>query len=111
MAEEDPPVNPKWRRDCDDEPRWKNMTEDDLEVFYERVKDFVNENGEVNNVDWERLNFEILTADMVREKVGEGFPDEFYELMAKATLEENKVQDYRQLPLDKVQGEVVLKMS
>ncbi len=45
MAEEqDPPVNPIWKPDYDREPKWKDMSEDDLELFYERVKGYLNEN-------------------------------------------------------------------
>jgi hypothetical protein len=113
MAEttEDPPINPIWKADYDREPKWLPLTDENLEEFYSRVKEYLNESGEVDNVDWERLNFDLYTPEMVREQIGEGFPDEFYELMAKASLDDNKIQDFRQLPLDKVQGDVVLKMS
>lgn len=108
---QDPPVNPIWKKDTDDEAKWKDMADEDIEMFYQKVKDYITENGEVDNVDWARLNFEILDSDFYREKIGEGFPDEFYELLAKSTIEDNKIQDYRQLPLNKVDGEVILKMS
>jgi len=108
---EDPPVNPVWKPDYDREPKWKELNEDDIELFYERVKGYLNENGEVDNVDWNRLNFDIVDSEFYRKHIGEGFPDEFYELLAKSTNEENKIQDYRQLPLDINREEVVLKFD
>lgn len=110
-ASEDPPVNPVWVKDYDREPKWKDLDDTDIEIFYDRVKDFVTTEGEQDNLDWSRLNFDVVDADFYRDKIGEGFPDEFYELLAKSTVEENKIQDYRQLPLNKVEGEIVLKMS
>jgi hypothetical protein len=109
--QEDPPVNPIWKPDYDREPKWKDMSEDDLELFYERVKGYLNENGEIDNLDWSRLNFDIVDADFYEERIGPGFPREFYELLAKSTNEENKIQDYRQLPLDINRGEVTLTFS
>lgn len=101
---------PIWKADYDNS-KWKDMDEEDIEMFYERVKGFLDENGEVDNVDWERLNFDIVDAEFYRKHIGEGFPDEFYELLAKSTNEENKIQDYRQLPLDINREEVVLKFD
>lgn len=109
--QEDPPVNPVWKPDYDREPKWKELNEDDIELFYERVKGYLNENGEVDNVDWSRLNFDIVDSEFYRKHIGEGFPDEFYELLAKSTNEENKIQDFRQLPLDINREEVVLKFD
>lgn len=108
---EDPPVNPIWKPDYDREPKWKELNEDDIELFYERVKGFIDENEEIDNLDWSRLNFDIVDAEFYREKLGDGFPPEFYELLAKSTNEENKIQDYRQLPLDINREETVLKFS
>jgi len=101
---------PIWKADYDNS-KWKDMDEEDIEMFYERVKGFLDENGEVDNVDWERLNFDIVDAEFYRKHIGEGFPDEFYELLAKSTNEENKIQDYRQLPLDINREEVILKFD
>ena len=113
MAEivEDPPVNPIWKPDYDREPKWKELNEDDIELFYERVKGYLDENAEIDNVDWNRLNFDIVDSEFYREHIGDGFPDEFYELLAKSTNEENKIQDYRQLPLDINREEVLLKFD
>ena len=108
---EDPPVNPIWKPDYNREPKWLPITDEGLEEFYARVKDYLNESGEVDNVDWNRLNFDIFTAEDIKKKIGEGFPEEFYELMAKASLEENKIQDFRQMPLTVEHKEVILKMD
>lgn len=108
---EDPPINPIWKPDYDREPKWKELDEDDIEMFYNRVKDYLNEDQEIDNIDWSRLNFDIIDSDFYREKIGDGFPDEFYELLAKSTNEDNKVQDYRQLPLDINREETTLSFS
>lgn len=108
---EDPPVNPIWKPDYDREPHWKELHDDDIDLFYERVKGFLDGNDEVDNLDWDRLNFNVVDAEFYREKIGDGFPDEFYELLAKSTNEENKVQDFRQMPLDIKREETVLKFS
>ena len=109
--EEDPPINPIWKPDYDREPKWKEMNEDDIELFYERVKGYLNENGEVDNIQWDRLNFDIVDADFYEKHIGSGFPPEFYELLAKSTNEENKIQDYRMLPLNIDRNEVILTFS
>lgn len=109
-ASEDPPINPKWTKDYDREPHWRDLDENDIEIFYDRVKDYLNDNEEVDNIDWSRMNFNIVDADFYREKMP-GFPDEFYELLAKSTNEENKIQDYRQPALDIKREECVLHFS
>lgn len=108
---EDPPVNPNWKPDYNREPKWKELNEDDIELFYERVKGYLDENGEVNNVDWSRLNFDIVDAEFYEKHIGQGFPQQFYELLAKSTNEENKIQDYRMPALDIKNEEVVLKFD
>lgn len=107
----DPPVNPIWKPDYDREPKWKELNEDDIELFYERVKGFLSENEEIDNIDWDRLNFDVVDAEFYEKHIGSGFPQEFYELLAKSTNEENKIQDYRQLPLDIKREETVLHFS
>lgn len=109
--EEDPPINPIWKPDYDREPKWKELADEDLELFVERVKGYVQEDGEIDNVDWDRLNFDIVDAEFYEKHIGSGFPREFYELLAKSTNEENKIQDYRQPALDITQGDVVLTFS
>lgn len=109
--DEDPPINPKWTKDYDREPNWKELDENDIEIFYDRVRDYVDENEEVDNIQWDRMNYNIVDADFYREKIGNGFPDEFYELLAKSTNEENKIQDFRQPTLDIKNEEIVLKFS
>ena len=107
---EDPPINPIWKPDYNREPKWKDLNENDIEMFYQQVKGYLDENGEVNNVDWDRLNFDIVDADFYKERMP-GFCDEFYELLAKSTNEENKIQDYRMPSLDIKNEEVILTFS
>ena len=109
--EEEPPVNPIWKADYDREPKWKDLDMDDLEMFYKQVNEYLNESGEIDNVDWDRLCFEEFPVEEVKKRIGEGFPEEFYELMSKCSMDDNKIQDYRQLPLNKVEGDIILKMS
>ncbi len=106
----EPPINPIWKPDYNREPKWKDLNDDDIEMFYQQVKGYLDENGEVNNVDWSRLNFDIVDADFYKERMP-GFCDEFYELLAKSTNEENKIQDYRMPSLDIKNEEVVLKFD
>ena len=111
MADTEPAEPVKWIKDYDREPKWKELNDDDIDLFFQRIKGCLDENAEVDNVDWERLNFDIVDSDFYREKLGDGFPDEFYEILAKSTNEENKIQDYRQMPLDISLNEVVLKFD
>jgi len=108
---EDPPVNPIWKPDYDREPHWKELHEDDIDLFYQRVKGFIDENGEIDNLDWDRLNFDVVDAEFYREHIKGDFPDEFYQLLADSTNEANKIQDYRQLPLEIKREDIVLKFS
>lgn len=108
--DEDPPINPIWKPDYDREPKWKELHEDDIEIFYDRVRDYVDENEEVDNIQWDRMNFNIVDSDFYKERMP-GFPEEFYELLADSTNEENKIQDFRQPSLDIKNEEVVLKFS
>ena len=107
----EPPINPIWKPDYNREPKWKDLNENDIEMFYQQVKGYLDENGEVNNVDWDRLNFDIVDAEFYEKHIGQGFPREFYELLAKSTNEENKIQDYRMPSLDIKNEEVVLKFD
>ena len=106
----DPPINSKWTKDYDREPHWRDLDENDIEMFYDKVKECVNESEEVDNIQWERMNYNIVDADFYRDKMP-GFCDEFYELLADSTNKENKVQDFRQPTLDINQREVILKFS
>ncbi len=63
---------------------------------------------EIDNIDWSRFNFGLYDENYYREKFGDGFPDEWYRLMAKATEEDNKVQDYRQHSLSIEKKETTL---
>lgn len=111
MSEEEPPINPIWKADYDREPKWKELKDDDIEMFFDRVKDYVTETGEVDNLDWSRMNFNVVDADFYEERIGSGFPPEFYQLLADSTNSENKIQDYRQLSLDIKREEHIVKMD
>lgn len=108
---ENPPINPVWKPDYDREPKWKELNEDDIDMFYDRVKDFLNENEEIDNIQWDRLNFNIVDAEFYEKHLGSGFPQEFYQLLADSTNEENKIQDYRMMPLDIKRENTVLHFS
>ena len=108
---DDPPVNPIWKPDYNREPHWKDLNEDDIELFYERVKGFISENEEVDNIDWSRMNFDVVDADFYREHIKGEFPEEFYALLAETTNKENKVQDFRMMSLDIKREETVLSFT
>lgn len=91
-------------------PEWCELTEHDLHKMFEGVYNYC-EDSEIDNLEWDRLNFDVYDEDWYRDKYGEGFPDEWYKLMANSTKEENKVIDYRQHPLKIEQKEVVIKFD
>ncbi len=78
----------------EDEGRWIEKSETDIENMFGGLQDYLKDN-EIDNIDWSRLNFGVYDEQYYRDKFGEGFPDEWYRIMAKATEEDNKIQDHR----------------
>lgn len=70
---------------------WKELTEDQLCEMMNSVIDFCNTEC---NINWDQFNYQIYGPDWYRDKFGEGFPDDWYELMAKAS--EDNFVDYRE---------------
>jgi hypothetical protein len=105
------PHNPILTIDTRDgnKPEWVEIDEHELHIMFEGLYDYV-EDGEIDNLDWSRLNFEIYDEEWYREKFP-GFPDEWYSILVNSTKEENKVVDYRQHPLKIDRKEVVLKFD
>ena len=68
-----------------EKPEWSEISDVELHKMFEGLYNYV-ENEEIDNVQWDRLNFEVYDADYYRDIYGEGFPDEWYELMAKSTI-------------------------
>jgi hypothetical protein len=112
MAEEKKDEQPTFIIDTRDgkKPDWSDMPEHELHQMFEGVYNYC-EDGEIDNLEWDRLNFNVFDEDWYRDKYGEGFPDEYYKLMADSTKEENKIQDYRQHPLKIERKEIVVTMS
>lgn len=90
FAEE--PHNPKMT--IEDEGKWVELAETELETMFSGLINYLND-SEIDNLDWSRLNFGVYDEDYYRDKFGEGFPDEWYKIMAQSTIEDNKIQDYR----------------
>jgi hypothetical protein len=95
----------------EDQGKWLEMTDTELETMFSGLMNYLNENGEEDNLDWSRLNFKVYDAQYYRDKFGDGFPDDWYEIMANATLEDNRVQDFRQHSLSIEQTPTVLKFD
>lgn len=112
MAEEQKEEQPHYIIDTRDgqKPEWVEMTEHELHRLFEGVYNYC-EDGEIDNLDWSKLNFDVFDEDWYRDKYGEGFPDEWYALMANSTKEENKIQDYREHPLKIERKEVIIKFD
>lgn len=112
MAEqpEEPEFKPVWKIDTrtGDKPEWEDLSEDALNIMFKGVIEYCND-GEVDNLDWSRLNFDYYDEDYYRDKFGEGFPDSWYKIMADST--KDSVQDYRTHPLTIERKEIVVQMS
>lgn len=86
----------------EDPGKWVELSDTELETMFSGLLNYMDEN-EIDNIDWSKLNFGLYDEQYYREKHGDGFPDEWYKLMAKATEEDNKIEDYRMpsLTIDK----------
>lgn len=106
------PHAPNWKVDTrtGDKPDWVDIEDNELHKIFEGAYHYC-EDGEIDNLDWDRMNFEVYGEDYYRDKFGEGFPDEYYKLMADSTKPENKIQDYRSHPLKIEKKEVIVTMS
>lgn len=106
MAESEPPHFIIDTR-TGEKPEWTPLEEHELHKMFEGVYNYV-EDQDIDNVQWERLNFKLYDADYYRDKYGDKFPEEWYELMAKSTEEDNKIEDYRQHSLKIEKKEVTI---
>lgn len=89
-----------------EKPAWRDIDEHDFHKMFEGVYNYCDE---IDNVEWDRLNFEVYGPDYYKEKYGDKFPEEWYELMAKST--EEKIIDYREHSLKIEKKEVTLKFE
>lgn len=89
---------------------WTDIGEKELHKIFEGVYNYC-EDSEIDNLQWDKLNFNVFDEDWYRDKYGEGFPDEWYALMAESTKEDNKVVDYRQHSLKIEEKEIILKFD
>jgi hypothetical protein len=107
---EEPEFKPVWKIDTrtGEAPEWDDISNEALMKMFKGIIEYCND-GEIDNLDWSRLNFDYYDEDYYRDKFGEGFPDEYYKIMADSTRE--PVQDYRQHPLIIEKKEVIVKFD
>ena len=107
------------KKDTNNIPTLEQLTDDNKGEFVEyEDTDFAkmfnglldytyDEELEMDNLDWNSVNYEIYGADYYEEKFP-GFAPEIYELLAESTKEENKLIDNRIPPLKIPEGEFVV---
>jgi hypothetical protein len=103
---------PKWTIDTynGELPKWREVDIEEIKEMFSDVADYTKD-GELINIDMSRLNFGLYDEAYFREKYGDKFPDEFYKIMADACNKDNKIQDFRTLPLDIKNEDVILKFE
>ena len=94
----------------EDQGKWVEMSSPELETMFAGLINYLDEK-EIDNIDWSRLNFGVYDENYYLEKHGEGFPREWYKLMAKATEIDNKIQDHRMPALAIEKKETTLKFD
>ena len=89
---------------------WVEHDDSDFAKVFNGLLDYTNDDDELDNLDWNSVNYEVYGADYYEEKFP-GFSDEVYEILAKSTEEENKVVDNRIPPLKITEGEFIVKFD
>jgi len=89
----------------EDKGNWVEMTADELHEQFKSLLQFTEDGvSEIDNVDWDALNFKIYDEDYYR-MTTPGLPDEMYKILAESSKHENAVLDERVPPLKITQGE------
>lgn len=89
----------------EDKGNWVEMTADELHEQFKSLLQFTEDGvSEIDNVDWDALNYKIYDEDYYR-MTTPGLPDEMYKILAESSKHENAVLDERIPPLKITQGE------
>jgi len=89
----------------EDKGNWIEMTADELHEQFKSLLQFTEDGvSEIDNVDWDALNYKIYDEDYYR-MTTPGLPDEMYKILAESSKHENAVLDERVPPLKITQGE------
>ena len=89
----------------EDKGNWVEMTALELHEQFKSLLQFTEDGvSEIDNVDWDSLNFKIYDEDYYR-MTTPGLPDEMYKILAESSKEENILIDERIPPLKITQGE------
>jgi len=87
--------------------KWIEHEEDNFEKIFNGLLDYCKDNEEIDNLDWNSVNYEIYDAQYYQEKFP-GFDDKVYDILAESTKEENKIIDKRIPPLQVTEGEFTI---
>lgn len=89
----------------EDKGNWIEMTADELHEQFKSLLQFTEDGvSEIDNVDWDALNYKIYDEDYYR-MTTPGLPDEMYKILAESSKHENLLIDERIPPLKKTDGE------
>lgn len=90
--------------------KWVEHDENEFQNIFNGLLDYTMDDDEIDNVDWNSVNYEIYDAQYYSEKFP-GFDDKIYELLAESTKEENKFIDERIPPLAVKHGDVTVQFK
>ena len=94
--------------DDNNKGNWVEHDESQFAKIFDGLLDYTyDEELEMDNLDWNSVNYEVYGADYYEEKFP-GFAPEIYDLLAESTKEENKLMDNRIPPLKITEGEFVV---
>ena len=93
----------------DDKGQWIELSDDELKNQMSGLMDYMYDK-EIDNVDWDSLNFKTYGSDYYEQKFP-GFDDDVYRILADSTKDENKVIDTRSPPLKISHEETTLKFD
>ena len=86
---------------------WIEHDDSDFAKVFNGLLDYTNDDDELDNLDWNSVNYEVYGADYYAERFP-GFSDEIYEILAKSTEPDSKIVDHRVPPLKITNGPVTV---
>lgn len=88
----------------DDKGQWITHTAEELHEQFKSLMKYTGDEEEIDNVDWNALNYEPYGEDYYRDKFP-GFDNEIYTILAESSKHENAILDERIPPLKKTSGQ------